>query len=71
MGPMRMMTGAIMILAGSFLLGICELKDDPQVWMVVYSYVLAGVGIGFLLWGFLHDIAVYSRRRSRQKGDDS
>lgn len=69
---MRLITGAILILAGSFLLGISELKQamdrDVEGWIIVYYHVLAIAGIGLLLWGFVQDLSISLRRR-RRKGD--
>jgi len=64
---MRMMTGAILILAGSFLLGICETnKEDREMWIFIYSHVLTVTGIVFLLWGTVRDLSIYTRRRKRR-----
>ncbi len=71
---MRLITGAILILAGSFLLGISELKQamdrDVEGWIIVYYHVLAIAGIGLLLWGFVQDLSISLRRRRRRKADE-
>jgi len=64
---MRMMTGAILILAGSFLLGICETLPDEQWWIPAYSYVLTILGVIFLSWGTFRDLSIYARRKRRQR----
>ena len=72
---MRMMTGAILILAGTMLLSVFELRDktadpDPRKWFWAYSLILSGIGWFFMFWGVWRDLsAARWRRHQRHKGD--
>ena len=68
---MRMMTGAILVLAGSFLLGICEIMEEKsEMWIRIYSYILTILGVVFLAWGTSRDLSIYFRRKKRRSQDN-
>ena len=62
---MRIMTGAILILAGSFLLGISQTGVTER-WIIIYSHVLSVAGAAFLMWGTIRDLSIYSQRKKRE-----
>ena len=70
---MRMMTGAILVLAHTMLYAVYVLGDmstqDDKDWIQWYSWVLAGIGVAFLLWGFVIDLSAARWRRHRHRGD--
>ena len=74
---MRMMTGALLILASSMMLAGYEISRPMEVgaagpeWMRLYGIGLAVVGWVFMLWGFWHDLEAerWRRRRHQRKGD--
>ena len=68
---MRMMTGAILILAHSLLYAVYILGDmsENQPWLKWYSFALAGIGGIFMLWGLVKDLSAGSWKRRRHKGD--
>lgn len=69
---MRMMTGAILILAASLLMCVYQLRNDsPELsWMKWYSIILTGVGAAFMVWGLWLDLSVRRwRDHRRHKGD--
>lgn len=70
---MRMMTGAILVLAHAILYGVYQLTTMGSVdngdrdWIQWYSWCLAGVGAAFLVWGFVRDIEVTVERARRKQ----
>lgn len=66
---MRMMTGAILILASAILYSTCELKAEIANAYRVYSTVCGVAGWLLLAWGLVLDIMMLSWRRHRRKGD--
>jgi ABC-type nickel/cobalt efflux system permease component RcnA len=68
-----MMTGAILVLAHSMLYAVYKFtgtNDDPQTWLMWYSFALAALGGAFMVWGFVRDIGAERwRRHHRHKGD--
>lgn len=75
---MRMMTGAILILAGVVLLavhgyvnaievaGVAKLPD----WWKYYAYGIGIIGWAFMVWGLARDLrAARYQGRPRHKGD--
>lgn len=73
---MRMMTGAILVLAHAMLYTVYQLghvwspdKADLE-WLQWYSWSLAGLGGVFLLWGLARDIAATMARKSRFRHGD-
>ena len=75
---MRMMTGAILILASVILLavhgyvnsieaaGVAKIPD----WLKNYAYAVGLIGWGFMAWGLVKDLrATTYHRRTRHKGD--
>jgi hypothetical protein len=66
---MRMMTGAILILAHAILYGVYQLtthNNGDLDWIQWYSWCLAGLGAAFVIWGFIWDIEI-SIERSRRR----
>ena len=43
--------------------------DEDKDWLQWYSWVLAGLGAAFLVWGFFLDLSATQWRRQRRKGD--
>jgi drug/metabolite transporter (DMT)-like permease len=74
---MRMMTGAILILAHAMLYSVYSLSrsfgENPRdmEWLQWYSWAMAGLGGLFLLWGFVRDLRASQWRRDhkRARGD--
>ena len=79
---MRMMTGALLILAGSLLMATIEYlqksaeflntTSDPvsKKWLWIYALVLSGIGWFFMFWGVWRDLsAARWRKHHRHKGD--
>ena len=70
---MRMMTGAILVLAHTMLYAVYVLGDmsenGDKDWVQWYSRVLAGIGVAFLIWGFIIDLSAAHTRRKRHRGD--
>lgn len=67
---MRMMTGAILILAHAILYGVYQLTtrgDGDLDWVQWYSWCLAGIGAAFVIWGFIRDIEVTMQRAHRKQ----
>jgi uncharacterized membrane protein (DUF2068 family) len=75
---MRMMTGAILILASVVLVatygyvnsmeaaGIVKIPD----WLKWYAYAVGAIGWAFMVWGLVKDLrATRYHSRSRHKGD--
>jgi hypothetical protein len=75
---MRIMTGAILILASVILIsvhgyvnsieaaGVIKIPD----WLKYYSYVVGMIGWAFMAWGLVKDLqATQYHRRTRLKGD--
>ncbi|MCD4824607.1 MAG: hypothetical protein K8S55_08370 [Phycisphaerae bacterium] len=70
---MRMMTGAILILASSILLFMYTFLDKSlkvAVWVEWYGYITSFIGWAFIGWGIYKDIlASRYRKHHRIKGD--
>lgn len=75
---MRMMTGAILILASVILIaahgyvaaleaaGVVKIPD----WVKYYAYGIGVIGWAFMAWGLVKDLrATRYHRRTRHKGD--
>jgi len=75
---MRMMTGAILILASVILLavhgyvnsieaaGVIKIPD----WLKLYAYAVGVIGWAFMAWGLVKDLrATRYHSRTRHKGD--
>jgi protein-S-isoprenylcysteine O-methyltransferase Ste14 len=68
-----MMTGAILVLAHAILYGVYLLTTMGAVdngdrdWIQWYSWWLAGIGLAFLIWGFVRDIEVTVERARRKQ----
>lgn len=54
---MRMMTGAILILAHAVSMAVYEWSDPKPVWMEWYSFFLLGLGGLMLIWGLVLDLS--------------
>jgi protein-S-isoprenylcysteine O-methyltransferase Ste14 len=72
---MRMMTGALLILASAGLFHLCYFAGTtithlPQ-WMEYYAYALTGIGWAFLIWGLIKDLTaeLTTYRKRRPRGD--
>lgn len=66
---MKMMTGAILILAGSLLLCTYQITEPRVNWLEWYSFGLTFLGIAFLGWGFMRDVSISYRRKQRASDD--
>jgi hypothetical protein len=74
---MRLMTGAILILASvilislfTFMTGFEEDVIKPCTWMQYYAYAIGVIGWAFMLWGLVRDFrAARYHRRTIHKGD--
>ena len=70
---MRMMTGAILILAGVILFIIYSFRGESfevAVWVKWYGYVTSVMGWAFIGWGIYKDVlASRYRKHHRIKGD--
>lgn len=72
---MRMMTGALLILASAGLFHLCyfsgALPASLPRWLEIYAYALTGIGWAFLIWGLIKDIAaeLTTYRKRRPRGD--
>lgn len=70
---MRMMTGAILILASAVLIFLCGFGDLENMkvprWMQYYAYATGIIGWAFMLWGLFKDLSAASWKRRRHKGD--
>ena len=73
---MRMMTGAILILASVILFAVYKISDLKPI-IEWYAIAMGGIGWAFLIWGFVKDLRAahfhwkherQSMRRKR-KGD--
>ena len=75
---MRMMTGAILILASVVLMTVhgyvnameaAGINKLPE-WLKYYAYVIGVIGWAFMVWGLVKDLrAARYHRRTRHKGD--
>ncbi len=66
---MRMMTGALLILAHTILLAVYKI-GDMKPWFEWYAIALGVIGFAFLVWGFVMDLKVELWRSRRRRGGD-
>ena len=75
---MRMMTGAILILASVVLLAVYGYVNSMEAagvvkipdWLKYYAYGIGGIGWAFMAWGLVKDLrATTYHRRTAHKGD--